>query len=93
LELKLYNKHLLRLERYAIEKFIHDPINVFFSLKEIQDKNKLEEINTFLRIDSSLKDYQLDSIDTFLNHPDLDKEQKTEILNKIIKSISNGCNF
>jgi Leucine-rich repeat (LRR) protein len=89
-ELKLYNKHLLRLERYAIENFIHDPINLFFSLKEIQDKNKLKEINTFLRIDSGSKDYQLDSIDTFLNRSELDKGQKGEILNKIIKSISNA---
>jgi Leucine-rich repeat (LRR) protein/energy-coupling factor transporter ATP-binding protein EcfA2 len=90
-ELELYNNHLLRLERYAIENFIHDPINVFFSLKEIQDKNEREEINNFLLgTNPSLKIYQSNSIDTFLNRTDLDKGQKRDILNKIIKSISNA---
>lgn len=86
-EIKLHNNHLLRLERYAIENFIHDPINVFFSLKEIEDRNESKEINDFLRIDSSLRIYQLDSIDTFLNRTELDNPVSTFLYEKSKKNI------
>lgn len=89
-ELDNFNEHLIRLERYAIENFIHDPLNLFVCLKEIKDATYLNEVNTFLGFDSTLTNYQCDSVDKFLRRSELTFDEKQGILNDILKSVSNS---
>ena len=83
-ELDKYEEHLLRLERYAIENYIHDPLNIFFSLKKLGNYENILELLNIQKYHSYIKD----SMDTFLNRTDIDMHKKIDILNGIIKSIT-----
>jgi Leucine-rich repeat (LRR) protein/predicted ATPase len=77
-----FNQNLLRLNRYAIENYIYDPINIFFSLKNGPKQE-------FLVFPPKFDDYLKDSLSGFLNRKDLKLKTKEELLNEIIEKTSN----
>ena len=75
--LNQFNRNLLRLDRYAIENYIYDPINIFFSLKNGPEQD-------FLKFPPKFNEYKKDSLVEFLNRKDLKLKEKEDLLNEIL---------